>query len=43
MSGECPILDDNLEVSKYMYVNSDADIWGNVVYEYRKEMSNKGE
>ena len=38
VSGECPILDDNLEVSKYMYVNSDADIWGNVVYEYRKEI-----
>lgn len=38
VSGECPILDDNQEVTKYLYVNSDADIFGRVVYEYQKEL-----
>ena len=32
VSGECPILDDNQEVTKYLYVNSDADVFGKVVY-----------
>ena len=38
VSGECPILDDNQEVTKYLYVNSDADVFGKVVYEYQKEL-----
>lgn len=38
VSGECPILDDNQEVTKFLYVNSDADVFGKVVYEYQKEL-----
>ena len=38
VSGECPIFDDNLEIKQYMKVNSDADIWGYVEFEFREEI-----
>lgn len=41
VDGKIPILNDSLEVCKYIYCNADADIYGQTIYTYNKKFPMK--